>query len=188
MAPGRSVRHAIFFGLYPDGLATDRAGRLARGSGFTPVGRMHVTLVGLRHGDAPPPDPWLAKVMAAGGRVRHPPFLIELTILGSFGRPGGDQQAAVLQGEDGVIGIHQLCEAILGELKVEGLGGRPSATPHLTVARSRRFLPARPVDSVRWTARELLLIHSLQGAGRHEILARWPLADADASNPLPRGH
>lgn len=183
MALHRSVRHAVFFGLYPDSRASDRASRLARTSGLTPAGRMHVTLVGLPHGDAPPAEAWLAKVVSAGGRVRHPPFLIELTILGSFGRPGGDEQAVVLRGEDGVIGIHQLCEAILRQLKAEGLRGRPSGTPHLTVAHSRRFLPDQPVDPVRWTARELLLIHSFQGEGRHEILARWPLAGADASHP-----
>lgn len=188
MASSRSVSHAIFFALYPDSRAAHQAIHRALASDLVPTERLHVSLVGLCNDPKPPPEPWLAKVMAAGDRLRHPSFLIELTILGSLGRSPGRRQAVALQGEDGVIGVHLLCDAILAELRTEGFRRRSPEIPHLTISYSERFLPPRPIDPVCWTACELLLIHSVKGAGRHEVLARWPLARADASKPVAGGH
>jgi 2'-5' RNA ligase len=38
-----------------------------------------------------------------------------------------------------------------------------------------QFVEKQPVDPIRWRAGEFVLIDSLQGHGRHEIVGRWPL-------------
>jgi len=177
----RMIQHRAFFALLPEETIADRARRLAIAEGLTPAARPHVSLVGF--GEGPPSQRWIAKAAAAAGRVRRPPFLIELNTLSTFGKPTSKPHPVVLRGEDGVIGVSLLCEALLSELASEGLGGRSPYAPHLTIAWSDRFVAERHVRPMRWTAREFVLIHSLQGAGRHELLGRWPLAGeiADAS-------
>jgi 2'-5' RNA ligase len=48
-------------------------------------------------------------------------------------------------------------------------------TPHMTLLYDPRYLAAREVTPVEWTAREFVLIHSLIGKARYEVLGRWPL-------------
>ena len=47
--------------------------------------------------------------------------------------------------------------------------------PHVTLMRSRTLLAAEAVAPVRWTARELLLVHSVVGRGRYFFLHRRAL-------------
>jgi 2'-5' RNA ligase len=176
MGKPAAISHRVFFALQPDAPAAAEARRLAIELGLTPSPRPHVSLVGLGGDPGPPSRPWIDRVSAAASRVRAPAFLIELNTLSTFGAG-----AVVLRGEDGVIGIHLLCEVICAALAGEGLGGKPAAEPHLTIAWSRRLVPERRVAPVRWTARQLVLIDSHQGAGRHEVLATWPL------RPTPSG-
>lgn len=166
------VSHALFFALQPDAGATAEAQRLARGLGLTPNPRLHVSLVGLRTEPERPSRGRIEQILAAASRVRAPAFLIGMNTLSTFGAG-----AVVLRGDDGVIGIDLLCEAICAALAAEGLGGKPAAEPHLTITWSKRFITERRVAPVRWTARQLVLIDSHQGAGRPEILGAWPLAE-----------
>ncbi len=59
-----------------------------------------------------------------------------------------------------------------------------SYSPHVTLLywQSQPFF--RPVDQIEWQAEELLLIQSLVGATRHNILARWPLVQRQQSLAL----
>jgi 2'-5' RNA ligase len=172
MGEPASLSHALFFALQPDAAVAAEARRLARELGLTPNPRPHVSLVGLGGHLEPPSRRWVDRVSAAASRVRAQAFLIELNTLSTFGAG-----AVVLRGQEGVIGIDMLADAICSALAAEGLGGKPPAEPHLTVAWSMRFVPERRVDPVRWMARQLVLIDSHQGAGRHEILGAWPLAE-----------
>lgn len=167
-----SVNHALFFALQPDVAVAAEARRLALGLELPPSPRLHVSLVGLGSGSQRPPRGFIERLSQAAAQVRMPAFVIEMNTLSTFGAG-----AVVLRGEDGVIGIHMLVDAICAALAVEGLGGKPAAEPHLTIARSKRFVPERRIEPVRWTARQLVLIDSHQGAGRHEILGAWPLAE-----------
>lgn len=45
----------------------------------------------------------------------------------------------------------------------------------MTLFRGRRDLGEHAIEELRWVARDFVLIHSLHGLGKHEILARWPL-------------
>ena len=190
MGGGETVRHKVFLGLYPDGEVACAARQAAAGRGLTPVGRPHVSLVGLGDNSTPPPQRWIDRVAAAASRVRRPPFLIELNTITSFKRTRGGLWPIVLGGEDGVIGVSLLCDAILSALAAEGLGGRPARTPHLTVSWSDRPVQEQKIGPLRWVAHEFVLIDSLHGAGRHEVLGRWPLESetADASDRVGGGH
>ena len=182
------VQHSIFFGLYPDGEVAEAARRLARDRRLKPVARPHLSLVGLGEDAEPPPQRWIDLVAAAASRVRRTPFLIELNTITRFNGPRPGLSPIVLRGEDGVIGVSLLCDAVLSALSGEGLGGQPAHTPHLTVSWSDRPVPEQRIPPLRWVAREFVLIDSPRGAGRHEVLGRWPLRTPDASNPVPGGN
>ena len=55
--------------------------------------------------------------------------------------------------------------------------GRPKGTftPHVTTLYDPKSVAEHPIESVSWTANELVLVRSLVGQGIHEHLARWPL-------------
>lgn len=66
----------------------------------------------------------------------------------------------------------------LGEaLALQGLKSdlATAYVPHVTLLYDARIVPPQPIDAIRWTTREFVLVHSLLGQGRHEILRRWPL-------------
>jgi RNA 2',3'-cyclic 3'-phosphodiesterase len=47
--------------------------------------------------------------------------------------------------------------------------------PHVTLAYRKGEPWTRTIDSIRWEARELVLIHSHVGETRHDEIGRWPL-------------
>ena len=152
---------------------------LQRRHGFrrapTPPDRLHLSLVGIGEDSEPPGRRWIEDVGAIVSRIRMRPFLIQMTTVLSFKRTRGGLWPVVLTGQDGVIGITMLCDAIAAALRAEGLDGRPASTPHVTLAWSGVFVPEQSIPPVSWTASEFVLIDSLKGAGRHQILGRWPL-------------
>ncbi len=69
-----------------------------------------------------------------------------------------------------------LQRALLADMKRAGI--RPtekSDKPHVTLLYDSRLVPEQPVEPVRWTVTEFVLVHSHQGLGRHEELGRWAL-------------
>jgi 2'-5' RNA ligase len=168
----------VFFALRPEAPAAQEARRLAerlrlahglKGQPIT-AERLHVSLQSL--GDAPS-DLTIAKACEAASAVGHRPFLVALNRVATFG--GG---ALVLYGEEGVIGIDLLHKALHSALVVPGVTrGQPFAhEPHMTLLWDRREVPEQLVEPIVWRVREFVLLRSLYGEGRHEVLARWPLA------------
>ena len=102
-----------------------------------------------------------------------PPFEIAFDRLTSFsGKPG--RLPLVLRGGDGVAGVTALQQALGGALAKAGLGARQSA-PHLTLLYDARRIDEQPIDPVRWTVREFVLVHSLLGQTTYIPLGKWPL-------------
>ena len=68
-----------------------------------------------------------------------------------------------------------------------GFAVQTSFALHLTLAYRGPHRPGAvltgPVDPVGWQVDELLLVHSLDGYGAHEVLGRWPLEPRQL--PLP---
>jgi 2'-5' RNA ligase len=48
-------------------------------------------------------------------------------------------------------------------------------TPHVTLLYGDRLVADRPVDTVSWAVHEFVLVHSLLGRSRYNVLARFPL-------------
>src|SRR5713101_613370 len=104
-----------------------------------------------------------------------PRFAVAFDRAASFrGRPGN--QPLVLRGDDGVIGLTMLQDAVGTALEMAGLGPPgPHYTPPLTLLYGDRFVADHPVEPVGWTVHEFVLVHSLLGRSRYLLVARFPL-------------
>ncbi len=91
------------------------------------------------------------------------------------GKPGG--MPLVLGGGDGVMGLRFLQKLLVSEMRRVGLvgAGKSSFTPHVTLLYDRTPVPETPIDPISWPVREIVLVHSLVGQGRHIDLKTWPL-------------
>jgi 2'-5' RNA ligase len=92
---------------------------------------------------------------------------------------GRAKNPVVLVGHNHPPGVALLRQALIAEMKRRGVPCETASgrTPHMTLLYDRRAIPAQPVEPVRWTARELALVHSHTGYSRHELLGSWRLRD-----------
>ncbi|HET6970108.1 MAG TPA: 2'-5' RNA ligase family protein [Phenylobacterium sp.] len=140
-----------------------------------PPERLHVSLCGV--GAFPSlPHEVVTAARCAGAAARDRPFRVAFNRLGAWGR-GEGPRPLVLWGDEGVIGVESLHQRLHAALAALGLaGGAPGPIwPHMTLLRDRTAVPETVVPKVDWWVREFVLIASLHGAGRHEVLGRFPL-------------
>jgi 2'-5' RNA ligase len=78
----------------------------------------------------------------------------------------------VLVGDEGTIGLERLHDALA---EAQGRKPDPGFTPHVSLIWSPDFLAERVVEPFSWMVDEFVLIHSIHGQGRHEVLGRWSL-------------
>ncbi|PAX06862.1 2'-5' RNA ligase family protein [Sphingomonas lenta] len=102
-------------------------------------------------------------------RFRAPPFRVALD------RLGGDGERLVLHGSEPIRGVLRFQRALARLLAAHGFGGRYAFRPHVTLAYGQAPRQAHAVDVVSWTAHDYLLVESVVGEARHELLGRWPL-------------
>lgn len=135
--------------------------------------RMHVSVANMGDGWGLSPRA-VAEARAVGDAVSWPDFDLLFTRAATFGG-----RALVLRCSDGpAAALHGLRDHICDLVESLGLGRaqRSAFEPHLTFAWARATMPEVELDDVvRWPARELVLVHSEQGKGRHHHLGRWPL-------------
>lgn len=141
-----------------------------------PIERRHVTI----HHIGNFPEVWDEVVdpcRAAGDTVAMPPFVAAFDRLTSF-RGAHGNSPLVLLGDDGVIGL-RILHRLLGEALGRSFAGRwqPKRffTPHVTLLYDSQRIHERPIEPVSWMVREFMLVNSLVGLGRHDVLARWTL-------------
>lgn len=137
-----------------------------------PAERLHVTLayLGLHTADL------VAIAEKAAAALAARPIEITFDRMASFkGKPGN--HPLVLQGGAVLTGLRFLQRQLALELKRVGLASAAKASfmPHLTLLYDRVVVPDTPIDPVSWTVRELVLVQSLVGQGRHIDLKAWPL-------------
>lgn len=180
-------RESLFFALLPDAAAAERAAaagtRLREQHGLRgrllPRERLHVTLHYLGEYAGVPPT-LLAQARAAAQALRAEPFELRFDQAGSFsGNPRA--RPLVLRGDAQCQqALHRLRQALLQALGRHGVAARAEAAyvPHMTLAYDERLLPLQAVPEVAWTVRELVLVRSLQGQGRHLREGTWPLQAA----------
>lgn len=173
----------LFFALLPD---ADAAAQLAQCSrrlrsqlGLTgrPIAteRLHITLhfvsdcVGL-------PRDRVAAVSQAVARIAIPPFDIQLDRAKSFCQKPRNRPFVLIPGED-IPALNVLQRALTSAMAQAQLGKQAAShfTPHLTLLYDDRCVTERAIETIAWTAREFVLVHSLIGRARHVVRARWPL-------------
>jgi len=174
----------LFFAIFPDATAAVRIGQLAqdlrsehrlKGKPLE-MGRFHITLHHL--GDyAGLPQSIVAAAIEAAATVAMPPFEVTLDRALSFRvRPGN--RPLVLRGCDEVA-LTAFQRTLGAALKQAGLGNSGEKlryTPHVTLLYADSVVAEQPVETVVWTVREFVLVHSLLGRTVHVPLARWPLS------------
>jgi RNA 2',3'-cyclic 3'-phosphodiesterase len=174
----------LFFAIFPDADAAGRIARLAQNlrseHGLTgkplAADRFHVTLQML--GDYPClPEKVVAAAQAAAAAVRMPPFEVSFDRAASFSR-GARNRPFVLQGGEGVATLMAFQRLLISALAAGGMaqGAAPAYTPHVTLLYDDRLVEQQPIEPIKWTAHEFVLVHSLLGQSRHIQLARWPLS------------
>jgi RNA 2',3'-cyclic 3'-phosphodiesterase len=175
----------LFFAIFPDAAAAARiaglAQRLRREHGLkdNPLGteRLHITLHHL--GDyAGLPQGVVAEAISAAATIAMPQFEVTFDRALSFhGRPGN--RPFVLRGCDGLVTLgtfHRVLGAALYKAGLAGGRAKSQYTPHVTLLYDDSLILERPVETVTWTVREFVLVHSLLGRTVHVPLARWPLS------------
>jgi 2'-5' RNA ligase len=126
---------------------------------------LHLTLCFLGEFDGVPP-PLLARVEAMGQQLHAAPFELAFDRVMSFERR--HDPPLVLCREDACAQLDELRRQL-------GVDPVESFKPHVTLRYDRRKIPLQEVARISWIATEVLLIRSLIGHGRHEVLGRYPL-------------
>jgi 2'-5' RNA ligase len=184
------LRHGLFFALLPDETARDEIARLGRMlkqvhqsyADLIAPKNLHVSMFYIDPWRGPVPEDLLARARAAGAAVRAAPFALTFNQTGTFAKPGVTKSKAypfVLFGERDAGAALTLRRAVGAAMRGHGLAYAvkdvKAFAPHVTLWWDEQIIEAHPVAPVSWTARELVLIDSVQGAATHNHLARWPL-------------
>ncbi len=173
----------LFFAIFPDPDTARRIARLAwaerAGLGLTgnPLApdRLHITLHHLGDYDGVPRD-IVEKAHAAARTVSARTFDVAFDHAMAFsGKPG--RRPFVLTGGDGLRELSAFQHALGLAMARAGLGRHVtrSFTPHVTLLYDDAPVAEHPVEPIRWTAREFVLIQSRLGRTEHIPLARWTL-------------
>ncbi|MBX9945455.1 MAG: 2'-5' RNA ligase family protein [Reyranella sp.] len=170
----------LFFAVRPDeetaGRIVERAERWRVDHGLT--GRplrpehLHVTLCHVGDAAGPPPAELIEALAERAAAVPMPAFRVEFDRVMSF-RNG----AFVLCGDESVIGLEVLQQRLSDALDASPRPAR-RFVPHLTLLRDERRVAEQPIERIGWTAREVVLVHSLLGRTIHRHLLRLPLLSA----------
>lgn len=172
----------LFFAIFPDAATADRiagvASRLKVENGLhgrlLRTGRFHVTLHHVDDYHGLPQDVVLALCRAAE-TVHSAPIEVEFDRAMSFsGRPGN--RPFVLRGGDGLNALGAFHSRLAQALIQAHVGRKPGKfVPHMTLLYDNLVVQERPIEPIRWSVGEFVLVHSLLGQTHHIPLARWPL-------------
>ena len=183
-------RHRLFFALLPDEAARKQIASLARllknvhqsYAKMIEPQNLHVSVFYIDAWRGPSPQDLLVRASTAGRTVRAAPFQIAFNQTGTFANLNAmksKKHPFVLFGERDLGPALTLRRAIGAAMRQHGLAYAvkevKAFAPHVTLWWDEEILDAQPTAPVTWTARELVLIDSIQGEGRHNHLAHWPL-------------
>jgi 2'-5' RNA ligase len=108
------------------------------------------------------------------------PFDVWFDRSASFlGRPGN--RPFVLIGDDGLQELRSFRRTLGGALAKWGLKrlAQRDFTPHVTLFYGECSVEECPIEPIRWTVNEFVLVHSMRS---HRHLARWPLGSCRNEN------
>jgi len=183
--PPSMATDRLFFAAFPDHRAAIQIAQLARhlrgehGLKGMPLAteRFHVTLhhlgdyVGL-------PQYVITQACGAAATVTMPPFETRFDQVLSFGAKRR-KYPLVLRGGEGVSELAVLRKVLGSAMEDAGFsvsGVKSNYTPHVTLLYDTQRVVQQAVETVAWTVREFVLVHSLLGQTRHIALMRWSLS------------
>lgn len=146
--------------------------------------RLHTTLVPLgSYGQRIPLDV-LRVTQSAGALLSEAPFRVAFDTVQSRG-PERELGSVELAGHgDGVRPLLRLRRQLADALRQMGWPEawlRRGFYPHITLDYRHAPVGVRRVEPFAWDVTEFELVDSHYGEGRHEVLARWPLLNRQAS-------
>lgn len=177
------AKYRLYFAIQPPPEVAEQALRLLQSlrpaERFTaramPPARLHVSLnyVG---GFGRPPTGIVDKARDVAAAIRLRPFDVSFNRIGTW--TSGDPPPLVLWGDEGVIGVRGLYKALHRAMVGPGMAPRrePPLEPHLTLLRDQAVMPEAFIDPIAWTVREFVLLQSVSGEGRLDVLASVPLS------------
>ena len=125
-----------------------------------------------------------AKAIESAANIAMPVFDVAFDRAMSFSTKA-KSRPVVLCGGAGVADLIAFHGAFGSAMQQVGLGrAKSSYTPHITLLYDERTIDEHPVEPIRWTAREFVLIHSLLGRGEYRVLGRWPLRGGPQRQPF----
>jgi RNA 2',3'-cyclic 3'-phosphodiesterase len=166
----------LFFAAVPDPASAARMHRLAGvlkrahqfGGELVKRDRLHVSLLFLGRGGS---EQMVRRTCEAVASVKMDPFDVSFDHTVSFrGKPGN--RPFVLAGDSTMDRLTTLGHLLGAAIAEKGMGrrARKDFMPHITLLYGERAVEECPIDPIRWTVNEFVLIHSLLG---HTHLARW---------------
>lgn len=109
-----------------------------------------------------------------------PPFDVKFQSVATFDGPPSRsgkprRRPLVLIGEGAAVRtLHGLLGAAMEK---NGFRAAVDFTPHMTLSYGSERVPPQAIEPVRFTAKELVLIHSRLWLSQYEILGRWPFKE-----------
>lgn len=179
------LRDRLFFALQPPAELFSRIQHIdgyfrrefgLRGALFSPQ-RLHVSLCGFQP-RAGVSEELVDIFRRIGDSMTAAPFDVVFDRAVSFARTG-DKRAFVLRAGGDLIALIEFHRIMDVAMMRAGFQGRSSFLPHMTLLYDGRVIVEHEVETVRWTARDFVLLHSAPKEGKrqeHYIeLGRWPL-------------
>lgn len=176
------AQHNLFFAIMPDADAVERLAGLATHlrdqHGLTgkliEKERLHVSLHQVGEFVALPQH-FVAMALEAASTVSMPAFELTFDRATSFKGPRGNP--FVLVGRKGLSEFKELQQTLGTAMRKAGFKRRvaPGKTPHVTMLYDDELVAEEAVETIAWTAREFVLVHSLLDQSIYHVLARWPL-------------
>jgi RNA 2',3'-cyclic 3'-phosphodiesterase len=179
--PPRRPAHVLFFACVPPAAIRDEIAEAWQSSGTARPFRhdkLHMSILPVAGLDILSPT-LIEQARRAASGLRSAPFELCFDRLATFG--GGLGNCALVLTTDGQDKpANALALDLHDALRAAGLvpPGRRKIVPHLTLAYGPGFSEIRPLAKpIRWAVRDITLIDSLQGQGRHVWLGTWPLVE-----------
>lgn len=122
----------------------------------------------------------------AAAAVSMSPFEVTARFIRTFqgapardGRPPKRPLVLLCEG-DGLFELHGQVGAGMRRI---GLRAAAGFVPHMTLLYGPQAVPMQAIEPIRFTARELVLIHSERGLTRYTVLWRWPFQRRTIGGP-----
>ncbi|HEY3990317.1 MAG TPA: 2'-5' RNA ligase family protein [Acidobacteriaceae bacterium] len=181
----------LFFGGFPERAAAECIAQLAHnlknkhrlpGEPLRKK-RFHISLCRLRPDTVGLREDLVNRAIEAISAIALPPFEVVFDRAVSFSgghtdpeRP--DSYPLVLLARDGVAELTALRRSLIAAMVKAGIKprGNTSFTPHITLLYDRQHEIAEVIEPIRWTIRDFVLVRSLLGQTRYELLHRWQLS------------